>query len=128
MAVRREGSRQYLSTRQRKQKQGKIMKRFGISATLATALLLGMMTGCASDGAKHETVGQYIDDAALTANVKAAIVADPRLKAGEINVETYQGTVQLSGFVAQADDVAKAAQVARTVKGVKSVKNDLRLK
>ena len=104
------------------------MKRFGISATLATALLLGMMTGCASDGGKHESVGQYIDDAALTANVKAAIVADPRLKAGEINVETYQGTVQLSGFVAQADDVAKAAQVARTVKGVKSVKNDLRLK
>lgn len=104
------------------------MKQIGITATLAMALVLGMVTGCASDGGKRESVGQYIDDAALTANVKAAIVADPRLKAGEINVETYQGTVQLSGFVAQADDVAKAAQVARTVKGVKSVKNDLRLK
>jgi osmotically-inducible protein OsmY len=104
------------------------MKRFGISATLATALLLGMMTGCASDGGKHETVGQYVDDAGTTANVKAAILADARLKSSEINVETYQGVVQLSGFVGQANDVATAASVARTVKGVKSVKNDLRLK
>jgi osmotically-inducible protein OsmY len=104
------------------------MKRFGVTASLATALMLGMMTGCASDGAKHESVGQYIDDAGLTTNVKAAILADSRLKSSEINVETYQGTVQLSGFVGQAGDVATAASVARTVKGVKSVKNDLRLK
>lgn len=104
------------------------MKRFGISATLATALMLGMLTGCASEGGKHESVGQYFDDATLTANVKAAILADARLKSTEINVETYQGTVQLSGFVGQANDVATAASVARTVKGVKSVKNDLRLK
>ena len=104
------------------------MKRFGISATLATALMFGMLTGCASEGGKHETVSQYFDDATLTANVKAAILADARLKSTEINVETYQGTVQLSGFVGQANDVATAASVARTVKGVKSVKNDLRLK
>jgi len=104
------------------------MKHFGTTATLATALLLGMVTGCASDGGTRESVGQYIDDASLTANVKAAILADARLKSTEINVETYQGVVQLSGFVGQANDVATAASVARTVKGVKSVKNDLRLK
>ena len=104
------------------------MKHFGTTATLVTALLLGMVTGCASDGGKRESVGQYIDDASLTTNVKAAILADSRLKSTEINVETYQGVVQLSGFVGQANDVATAASVARTVKGVKSVKNDLRLK
>lgn len=104
------------------------MKRFATTATICAFLALGSLTGCASDGAKHETVGQYVDDAGVTASVKAAIVADPRLKSSEINVETYQGTVQLSGFVGQAADVATAASVARNVKGVKSVKNDLRLK
>jgi hyperosmotically inducible protein len=103
------------------------MKRFGNITILLAAMMLGTVTGCASDG-KHETVGQYVDDAGITASVKAAIVADPRLKATEINVETYQGVVQLSGFVSSAEDVATAAAVARTVKGVKSVRNDLRLK
>jgi osmotically-inducible protein OsmY len=107
------------------------MKRFGTrcgtAATLLAALMLGTVAGCAG-GDKHETVGQAIDDTGITAKVKAAIVADPRLKATEINVETYQGIVQLSGFVSSAEDVAAAAAVARTVKGVKSVRNDLRLK
>jgi hyperosmotically inducible protein len=103
------------------------MKRLGNTTILLAAMMLGTVAGCASDG-KHETVGQYIDDAGITTNVKAAIVADPRLKATEIKVETYQGVVQLSGFVSSAEDVATAAAVARTVKGVKSVRNDLRLK
>jgi len=103
------------------------MKRFGTTAALCSILMLGAVTGCASDG-ERRSVGAYIDDAALTGNVKAAIFADPRLKSAEINVETYQGVVQLSGFVASADDVGKAASAARSVKGVKSVKNDLRLK
>jgi osmotically-inducible protein OsmY len=103
------------------------MKRFGSPAVLLAALVLGTVSGCAGGG-KHETVGQYVDDTGITAKVKAAIVADPRLKATEINVETYQGVVQLSGFVSSAEDVAAAAAAARTVKGVKSVRNDLRLK
>jgi hyperosmotically inducible protein len=99
-----------------------------MTTTLLAALVLGgTVAGCASS-AKHESVGQYIDDAGITAGVKAAIVNDPSLKATEINVETYQGVVQLSGFVSSAENVATAASVARTVKGVKSVKNDLRLK
>ena len=65
---------------------------------------------------------------AITASVKSAFVADPTLKATEINVETYKGIVQLSGFVAQQGDIANASTVARNVKGVKSVKNDIRLK
>jgi osmotically-inducible protein OsmY len=104
------------------------MKHLTITTTLLAALMLaGTVTGCASD-ASHESVGQYVDDAAITAGVKAALVKDPELKATEINVETYKGVVQLSGFVSSAENVATAAAVARTVKGVKSVKNDLRLK
>jgi osmotically-inducible protein OsmY len=69
-----------------------------------------------------------IDDATITTGVKAAVAADRQLQAGEIDVETREGIVRLSGFVSSADDVAAAAAVARTVKGVKSVRNDLRLK
>jgi hyperosmotically inducible protein len=104
------------------------MKHLRITTSLLAALMLsGTVVGCAST-AKHESVGQYIDDATVTAGVKAAIVKDPSLKATEINVETYKGVVQLSGFVSSAENVATAASVARTVNGVKSVKNDLRLK
>ena len=103
------------------------MKHWSTTTALLAALLLGTVSGCATS-AKHESVGEYIDDAAITAGVKAAIVKDPTLKASEINVETYQGIVQLSGFVGSAETVATASTVARTVKGVKSVKNDLRLK
>jgi osmotically-inducible protein OsmY len=104
------------------------MKHWRIGTALMAALLLGgTVTGCAST-AKSESAGEYIDDTAITAGVKAAIVKDPNLKASEINVETYKGIVQLSGFVSSAETVATAATVARSVKGVKSVKNDLRLK
>lgn len=103
------------------------MKHWGSTTALLAALALGTAAGCAATG-KHESAGQYIDDSAITAGVKAAIVNDPSLKVSEINVETYKGVVQLSGFVSSADNVATAASVARTVKGVKSVKNDLRLK
>jgi hyperosmotically inducible protein len=73
-------------------------------------------------------VVQAIADATITAGVKAAIVREPTLAVSEIDVETEQGVVQLSGFVGSADSVATAASVARTVQGVKSVRNDLRLK
>lgn len=69
--------------------------------------------------------GEYIDDTVITGKVKAALVADPELKATEINVETFKGTVQLSGFVSSADHVPKAVALARKVDGVKSVKNDM---
>jgi osmotically-inducible protein OsmY len=104
------------------------MKQLRITTTLLAALLLGGALGGCASGPKQESVGQYVDDAAVTAGVKAAIVKEPTLKASEINVETYKGIVQLSGFVSSAENVATASAVARTVKGVKSVKNDLRLK
>jgi osmotically-inducible protein OsmY len=105
------------------------MKNVKFATTLIAALMLTSVVGCASTSSdKHETPGQYIDDAAVTTGVKAAIVKDPSLKVSEINVETYKGVVQLSGFVSSAENIATATTVARSVNGVKSVKNDLRLK
>jgi hyperosmotically inducible protein len=103
------------------------MKQFGCTATLLAALVLGSatVTGCAATGPQ---AGQAIDDGTITTGVKAAIGGDPNLKVSDLNVETAQGVVQLSGFVSSADDVAAAAAAARTVKGVKSVRNDLRLR
>ncbi|MHB0922293.1 MAG: transporter [Thiomonas sp. 13-66-29] len=85
------------------------------------------IVGCASTP-KQESTGQYLDDTAITAKVKAAIFADPDLKVAEINVETFKGDVQLSGFVRSRADELKAIEIARRVGGVKSVKDDMRLK
>src|SRR5689334_19003974 len=93
---------------------------------LATVVLLATL-GCASTRA-HESTGQYIDDSAITTKVKTAILNEPGLKVSEINVETFKGVVQLSGFVSSRDDVNSAVRVARAVGGVKSVKNDIQLK
>lgn len=91
------------------------------------AVTLISVVGCAST-AKQEGTGEYIDDSVITTKVKAAILDEPTLKVFEINVETFKGVVQLSGFVSSQAAVGKAADVARTVRGVKSVKNDIRLK
>jgi len=97
-----------------------------IATALFTVSLLAT-AGCASTATKSGT-GEYVDDTIVTGKVKAAIINEPTLKATEINVETFKGVVQLSGFVAQPADVAKAGEVARSVKGVSSVKNDIRVK
>jgi len=91
------------------------------------AVLLVSMPGCASTS-KQEGTGEYIDDTVITTKVKAAIFNEPTLKVAEINVETFKGTVQLSGEVRSRADINKAVEVARGVGGVRSVKNDMRLK
>jgi len=96
-------------------------------ATLAGILFVAMALGCASTS-KQESTGQYLDDTTITGKVKTAIFNEPTLKSAEINVETFKGVVQLSGFVSSADNERLAMQVARNVGGVKSVKNDMRLK
>lgn len=95
--------------------------------TLVAILFMAMALGCAST-AKQEGTGEYIDDTVVTAKVKAAIFNDPTLKSAEINVETFKGVVQLSGFVNSREDINKAVTVARQIPGVTSVKNDMRLK
>jgi osmotically-inducible protein OsmY len=97
-----------------------------ISAAVLAFALAGVV-GCASTPTKEGT-GEYMDDSMITAKVKAAILNEPTLKVAEINVETFKGVVQLSGFAASPDSVTKAAEVARDVGGVKSVKNDILIK
>jgi hypothetical protein len=103
------------------------MKNLKIVSTLIAALMLTMVVGCAST-TTHESTGQYVDDTVITTTVKAAILNEPSLKVSEINVETFKGVVQLSGFVGSVDNIATATKVARGVNGVKSVKNDMRMK
>jgi c(7)-type cytochrome triheme protein len=82
----------------------------------------------ATAASKEESPGEYVDDTVITAKVKAAVLEEPALKSAEINVETFKGTVQLTGFVRSDADIAKAVSVAKGVAGVKSVKNDMILK
>ena len=91
------------------------------------AITLVSVVGCASTSQKEGT-GEYVDDSIITTKVKAAIFNEPTLKVAEINVETFKGVVQLAGFVRDPSDITRAATVARGVRGVVSVKNDLRLK
>ena len=77
---------------------------------------------------KKESPGEYVDDAVITTKVKAAVLEEPSLKSAEINVETFKGIVQLTGFVTSRANINKAAEIAKGVKGVKSVKNDMILK
>lgn len=103
------------------------IKRFTSISVLFAAIALTTVAGCASTQ-RHESTGQYIDDTAITTSVKAAIFNEPGLKSSEINVETFKGRVQLSGFVSTRDKAERAVQVAQTVKGVTSVSNDMQIK
>jgi len=97
-----------------------------LTASIATLVLMATL-GCAATRT-HEGTGQYIDDSVITTKVKAAVLGEPGLKVSEINVETFKGVVQLSGFVSSRDDIKSAIRVASAVDGVKSVKNDMQLK
>ena len=102
-------------------KFSKYLSALFLAVTLATAV------GCASTS-KQEGTGEYVDDSVITTKVKAAILGEPSLKVAEINVETFKGVVQLSGFVTSSAMANKAVEITRQVSGVKSVKNDMRVK
>jgi hyperosmotically inducible protein len=103
------------------------MKQLKYIVNIFLIAALVALVGCASTS-KSEGTGEYIDDSVITAKVKAAVLNDTNLKSVEINVETFKGVVQLSGFVNSEADISRAVDVARKVNGVKSVKNDMRLK
>ena len=107
------------------------MKNFKLTFAILPAMLLAAVLatamGCASTRT-HESTGQYVDDTVITTRVKATILDEPGLKSAEINVETFKGVVQLSGFVSSQANINRAVELARGVKGVTSVKNDMRVK
>ena len=102
----------------------RITQRF--TAILAACMLF-VLVGCAPTSTSRGT-GEYVDDAVITSRVKAAFAADPTVKATEVQVETFRGTVQLSGFVDSRESAQKAAQIAREVKGVREVRNNMLLR
>ncbi len=102
------------------------MKNIKFVSLMAASLMLTMVACTATP--QRESTGQYVDDTVITSNVKTAILNEPSLKVNEITVETYKGTVQLSGFVRSQANIEKAISLARKVNGVVSVKNDMRLK
>lgn len=104
----------------------KLTRRFQAAlaqSVIATTLLVSL-AGCGSTPTREGT-GEYVDDSVITSKVKAALVANSDVKAREVNVETFKGTVQLSGFVDSRASADKAVEITRGVKGVKSVKNDM---
>jgi osmotically-inducible protein OsmY len=104
------------------------MKKANFTTYLFIGLVLAVLiAGCAST-TKQASTGEYIDDTVITSKVKAEILNDPMLKVFQINVETFKGVVQLAGFVDSAEASARAAVVAKSVKGVESVKNNLIVK
>ena len=96
------------------------------AALLVAALLLSAQ-GCASTSTREST-GEYLDDSVITSKVKTAIFNEPSLKVLQINVETYKNVVQLSGFVTSRAQMDKAVELARTVGGVRSVKNAMQVR
>jgi osmotically-inducible protein OsmY len=105
------------------------LNKYASAIFLATAVTftLASAVGCSSTP-KSEGTGQYIDDSVITGKVKAALIENDLTKATEINVETFKGVVQLSGFVSSQASANKAVELARNVGGVKGVTNDMRLK
>ena len=103
------------------------MKKTTHNVMRAAAIAIGLaMTGSLATCASHpQSTGEYVDDATISTKVRADILGDANVKISEIKVTTYQGTVQLSGFVDSAAMVTRAGDIAKAVKGVKSVKNDL---
>jgi osmotically-inducible protein OsmY len=111
-----------------------------LTRALLLAAVLGStaIAGCASPAdeeseaapqkSERQTAGEVVDDGVVTAKVKAKLVDDPVTKAYQINVETFKGTVQLSGFVDSAEASSRAAQLAGQVGGVKDVENSLEVR
>jgi osmotically-inducible protein OsmY len=102
-------------------------KRNVIIYCLVLLILIATFAACASTRTREST-GEYVDDSVITTKVKSLLAADDFLKSFQIGVETYKGVVQLSGFVNTQKAVDKAIEITRSVKGVKSVKNDLIVK
>lgn len=91
------------------------------------ALTLIMIAGCASTS-KQEGTGEYVDDSVITSKAKALLLDEPNLSSGQIDVDTYKGVVQLSGFVNSRADIDRAVQIVRGIGGVKSVRNTMRVR
>ena len=90
-------------------------------------LMVTFVSACAGSRTQSST-GEYLDDSMITSKVKAKLLDDKEVSGLAVNVETFKGVVQLSGFVKSEAERQKAVQLARSVGGVKDIKDDIRLK
>ncbi|HEX5651202.1 MAG TPA: BON domain-containing protein [Steroidobacteraceae bacterium] len=90
-------------------------------------VIVALALGACSATRTQQSAGEVVDDSVLTAKVKTALIEDPVTKAGQIDVETYRGVVQLAGVVDSQEAKARAVELARAVSGVQEVRNDLRV-
>lgn len=97
-----------------------------ILAALLAITLMGTL-GCAGS-ATDESTGEYIDDTVITTKVKAALLEDSTVRSREVSVETFKGIVQLSGFVESKESMDRAVEIARSIDGVGSVRNNMTIK
>lgn len=104
------------------------MKKRNVLIGFLVLLMFAITFASCASTRTHESTGEYVDDSVITTKVKSLLASDDFLKSFQISVETYKGTVQLSGFVNSQEAVNKAGQIARSVKGVTSVKNNLIVK
>lgn len=104
------------------------MNKFSLITRFFLGVLLAISLAACAGSARHESTGEYLDDTVLTTKVKTAIFNDPSLKVLQINVKSFKGIVQLSGFVDSANAADRAVELARTVNGVKMVNNSLIVK
>ena len=102
------------------------MLRLFFTVLLLSFSLFGLAACSVTSGQKSP--GEFVDDSLITTQVKAAFVRDSEIRAFEINVETYKGVVQLSGFVSSSNSANRAVQLARQVNGVKAVRNDMQVR
>ena len=102
-------------------------KRYTFIRFLLLLVMIATLAACAATPTREST-GEYVDDSVITTKVKSLLAADDFLKSFQIGVETYQGIVQLSGFVDSQKAVDKADEIVKSVKGIKSVKNNLIVK
>ena len=103
------------------------MKHIKRISAIFLALVFASVLGCAG-GPQKESTGEYVTDSWITSKVKLALAEDPDVKAREVNVETFKGVVQLSGFVISQAAMNQAVYVTRNIQGVTDVKNDMRIK
>ena len=102
------------------------LKIIALSALCAGAVL-PFTSGCAGT-ATRESTGEFVDDSAITAKIKADLIKDKTVKAGDVNVDTFKGVVQLSGFVDTAAEKTRAGEIAKATNGVTEVKNNITVK
>ncbi|SPP31213.1 Osmotically-inducible protein Y [Arsenophonus endosymbiont of Aleurodicus floccissimus] len=104
------------------------MKYLKSMTALCTMLFMELFLSACAPTAKTEGIGGYIDDTVITTKVKTALLAEKNLKSTKINVETFKGRVQLSGFVSSRADAQRAIQVTQGVAGVQSVIDSMKIR